>query len=226
MFGFGKKKQQKSQAAHNTNRSDWDMVLDELFLEIVHQWANGLAVISQSGQAVSTSGFGGLKFRIKDRLDTRVKVAIKDLRRNEFDRIFNLVESETQSSMEFHAVKNLGLPNNSLVYTIYGANDERALVVFGGTYRRSDLNKYQRKIETILARAPRGAVAEVMQAKEPTNKKAPPPLSVKLLPKAKEEHIKARLVWLEDQESLNSMQEAEKRLLQDYVVQNLKSKML
>lgn len=219
MFGWLKKKKNAGyHYRHHTNRQDWENSLNEIFDEVVSDWQNCLAVISNTTQNGVNDKIGSvserLTFRVKQGLDGSLQNAIRSLTAKEFNEIFAMEQRKKPDVSDCYMIKNMGLPNNSLVYLIEHTRSEKktkkAILVFGGPYLKKDLNKRLEMVSSILKRA-----GETITASSPKTKVniAPRPISLRQLQKASPEMIKDRLNYLEDLNKRTPEQERELSLI-------------
>ncbi|MBF0350723.1 MAG: hypothetical protein HQM11_06805 [SAR324 cluster bacterium] len=214
-----------SRFSHETSRQDWENLLNELFDLVVNSWKNGLAVISNTTQKGMEDPTGtvtiNLCYRLKEGLDPVLKQVISQFNRSEFERIFILGSKNKPDLSDCYSLKNLGLPNNTLVYLITQANSKsgerkKALLAFAGPCIKKDLEQKLLKATEIIGSSER--IREIAPAAS-----IPPALKPTQLRKVKPAQIKDRLNYLESKDVLNSMEQKEKQALEDFLMHMFKT---
>ncbi len=219
---------------HITSRTDWERVLDNLFVIAIQGWRCGLAVISNTTKNDSSDERGylinGLTFRMNRNIPDKLKQSLR-IRREQFEQIFELTEGKAPDFSDCYRVKNLGFPRNTLLFPIYGANGQKALLVFGGTFLKRELVMRLGKVDKVLlvgdksntvGADPNHRGFSFHKSSSPSTKKeeqpkAPPPISAKQVVQTPPEVVKARLLYLEDLPNRSVQQQCELERLDAYV---------
>ncbi len=223
MFGLFKKKTFWTHE-HTTEREDWENLMDELFSEVTGKSRNGLAVVSNTVKQGSDSKgtlIEKLSTRLKPNLDPEVHLMIHDLTRDNFNNIFQLAQK--QRGIDIYSIKNLGLPNNCLVFPVQSkvASKKKALLLFEGPFVQDRLVKTLKSIREILDHAIKRPVQKHDPVLTPSGE-IPPSISKRAIHKTDDEVIKARLTYLEDADSRTSAEKEEMKNLKQYVEQAMR----
>ena len=211
---------------HSVERTDWEFFLDDIFSDVIGNWRNGLGIISDTKKAnrddIAGIPFAGLTYRISEKISPQVAPAMK-LGRETFERIFELCRRKEPDFADCYYVKKLGLPNNSLVFPIVGPQKQRALIVFGGQHISRDLTLRLGKLNRLMKSNAQKSIAipEAPSYGEFTAS-VPDAISLKDLTRTSMDRVKARLLYLDDQESLSNQERAEFQRLNAYVHHKLK----
>ena len=151
MFGLFSKKSKLygSKFQHITSRGDWDVMNRQIFGEVVEKWNNGIALL--------TNNYGGQSnlpkpnVRIQPDLHDGVKQLIQALSNEQFNKIYHLARNAKPNNTDCYVIRNLGLPNNALVYLIEHTNHiNRTMVVFGGERMRGKLEEKLSLVSKLL----------------------------------------------------------------------------
>ncbi|MBF0287103.1 MAG: hypothetical protein HQM14_04735 [SAR324 cluster bacterium] len=217
MFGFGKKKKLR-RLAHATPRRDWEKVLDELFIKVVHFSDNGLAVISNTARTGEQDLYGKvssrLSFRIKDKLPAELKDSIRQFNLQQLAKMFAMRSQMESDEMDCYKIKNLGLPNNAVIYFIEQPDSKKALVVLSAPIIKKHLTQLIESIDDILE----GEEKIVKEVK----RKVPRSFSKFEFNKTKVELLKERLNYLEDLDNPTPKEQKEIEDLEDYIMRSMK----
>ncbi len=217
MFGFGKKKQLR-QFAHATRRKDWEKVLDELFLQVVHPSPNGLVVISNTARAgeqdLSGKVSSRLSFRMKDKLPSELRDNIRQFNLQQMAKMFAMRSQLAAPEMDCYKIKKLGLPDNAMIYFIEQPDNKKALVVLSSPIMKKELIRLVESIDHILG-------SEERQIKE-VKQKIPRSFSKFEFNRTKIELLKERLNYLEDLDNPTEKEQQEIDDLEDYIMRSMK----
>lgn len=139
---------------HQTHREDWDQVNRELFAEVIEKWpVNAIALISNSN--MGRSDLQAPFIRLQPEVDTELRKLVIAFSNDHFQKIFELAKDKYPDISDCYRVRNLGLPNNALVYLIEHFNGHpRTMLVFGGTRLRGKLEQRLEVVNHILSNLP------------------------------------------------------------------------
>lgn len=217
MFGFGKQElamitRPRSMHSlygenyqHQTNREDWDQLNRELFSEIIEKWpVNAVALISNTnlGQTQLASPF----IRLQPDVDREIRSLVIGFTNDHFAKIFELAKDKYPDLADCYRVRNLGLPNNALVFLIEHYNGQhRTMLVFGGTRLKGKLEQRLDVVNQILANEPLTPKKRVESDDEPEPRKphgpeGPPGFTLtnmRSILSASENQLLEREEWLE-----------------------------
>ncbi len=213
MFGLKKKKQYSYSYEHSTKRNDWENALEELLVEVVCPARCGVAIISNTSKTSSDDAvgenFGKLNFRIKNQLPPALSKQIRSLSTQQFAQIFAAQDKLKPVIFDCYKMKNLGLPNNTLVYFIE-QNHKKALVVFAPPILQRELIRLVQRISDILKR-PEKVIKEV---------KTPVPgyIPVHQYATTNLKLLKDRLNYLDGREHLNPRELLEIQDLEKFII--------
>ena len=221
MLGFFKKKSlYGANYPHLTQRTDWDALSDQLFDQVIQPFKSGLAVLSFQGDLSSQ-----ISSRIKPSIPEELRDFIRQFSVEHFRNIFSLAAQQEPEVSDCYVTRNLGLPNNSLVFLIESQaskNKEpaRILLVFGSPYIKQDLDRHLGLVSQYLKSSPAAQTESTLQ--EPVSKPSETTfmstaLSKRQLPKTKPDVIKARLNYLESLEQRSQKQSKEMAMLEEYL---------
>lgn len=212
------KKTNRQKLAHSTKRKDWEKVLDELFLQVIHASSNGLAVISNTArngeQDIRGHVSSKLTFRIGNSVPNDLKDAIRQLNLQGMANMYAKRPKVAPNETDCYKLKNLGLPNNVLTYFIEQPDNKKALVVFSSPIMQKELAKLVKAIDQTL----RGEEKQAHKVEH----KAPQSFSKFQFQKTSIDLLKKRLNYLEDLDTLSSKEQQELEDLEDYVMRSLK----
>ncbi|MBF0288402.1 MAG: hypothetical protein HQM14_11335 [SAR324 cluster bacterium] len=216
MFGFKKKVQYSSSYEHSTQRNDWENVLDELFIEVIHSARCGVAIISNTTKTRSDDvvgeSFGKLNFRIRNDLPDSLSEKIRSLGPKQFSKIFAAQDKLKPVIFDCYKIKNLGLPNNTLVYFIE-KNNKRALLVFAPPILQRELVRLVQKISDVLKRN-----EKIVKR---TSIAPPRYIPVHQYATTNIKQLKDRLNYLDGREHLNPREVLEIQDLEKFIITNM-----
>ncbi len=135
---------------HDTARNDWDALNRELFNVVIEKWSsNGIALITNSLQ--DRCPLPTLHVRVRSGLAQDVAQVVVALRPAQFDEIFARAAQKRPDVSDCYTIRNLGLPDKSVVYLIeHQDKARRSLLVFGGTRLRGQLERRLQPVNEIL----------------------------------------------------------------------------
>jgi len=135
---------------HITDRDDWDQLNRELFEDIIEKWsANGVALISNA--AGGKAPLEKLHVRTGPEVPRDVAGVIWGFTRDSFDAIFARAAERVPEVSDCYRIRNLGLPNNSLVFLIeHRDKARRTMLVFGGPRLRGQLERNLERVSELL----------------------------------------------------------------------------
>ena len=139
---------------HQTHREDWDALNRELFAEVIEKWPiNAVALISNSN--LGSTSLSSPFIRLQPEVDPELRKRVIAFTNEYFQKIFELAKDKYPDVADCYRVRNLGLPNNALVYLIEHFNGQyRTMLVFGGTRLRGKLEQRLEVVNQILANEP------------------------------------------------------------------------
>jgi hypothetical protein len=138
--------------AQSTQRTDWDSLVDELYVSVISGAPFGVGVAAKHKGLLGTS----LKLRLNQRFSNQqVPLFIrKRFQMAQLDRLFQGPPGlERDSSGAYKVVgDDLGLPRNCLLYCFENASDKnlRGVLLFGGERLEGQLEKRLQAAEGIL----------------------------------------------------------------------------
>ena len=193
---------------HQTNREDWDQLNRELFAEIIEKWPkNAIALISNTnlGNANLSSPF----VRLQPEVERDVRSLVISFSNDQFAKLFELAKDKYPDVADCYSVRNLGLPNNALVFLIEHYNGlHRTMLVFGGERLKGKLEQRLDAVSQILANEPlipgqpAGGEPEAAPRKSaPRGPQEPPGFTLtnmRAIGNAGEDQLVAREQWLEE----------------------------
>jgi len=139
---------------HQTDREDWDLVNRELYAEVIEGWpTNALALISNTN--LGNSDLRVPYMRIQPEIDPEIRKLITLFTNEHFAKIFEMAKDKYPDIADCYKVKNLGLPNNALVYLIeHRGKPYRSMLVFGGERLKGKLEARLEVVNSILSNVP------------------------------------------------------------------------
>ena len=207
---------QSSNYEHSTKRADWEYLLDELFLRVIHSSKVGVAVISntaKSNEGDLTGEFASqLNFRIENDQPTAVKEDIRQLSFRQFEQIFAVREKMKPAFFDCYRVKKPALLNNTLIYFVEQGY-KKAILVFSLPLSHRLLSKYVKTISNILSAPEKTKLA----AKGPT----PRSFSVHQFSTTKLHLLRERLDYLESLDILSAKETREMRALEEFLLREM-----
>ncbi len=221
MFGlFKKKKSLKSEVySHTTQRKDWEKVLDELFIKVIHPSQNGLAVISNTSKTNERDTVGNvtarLTLRIKEALPGNVKTSIRKVTLQQFAKMFALRSQHSPASYDCYKIKHVGLPNNALIYFIEQSK-RKAILVFSSPILQRELQHLAEATSEILKSGEHAVVDD-------TPLKVPSAIARHQFARTDLKILKERLTYLEDLDDPSPKEQKEREDLEDFVIRHMKS---
>ena len=191
---------------HQTDREDWDAMNRELFAEVIEGWpANAIALISNTN--LGNSGLRAPYIRLQSEIPPEIRSLVTEFSNDHLRKIFELAQDKTPDVADCYKVRNLGLPNNALVYLIeHRTKPWRSMLVFGGERLKGKLEARLQVVNAILnnlplkpdsAPAKPGAAPD---AADPAGSKEPPGFSftnMRSISSADDDQLVAREEWLE-----------------------------
>lgn len=140
---------------HITDRDDWDNLNFELYREVIESWpSNGLALLSNSREG--NTHLRRPHLRMGRDVDGAVRDMIERFTNDHLVEIFRRAADKMPDVSDCYVVRNLGLPNNALVYLVeHRKGGHRTLLVFGGARLRGRLESRCARIADILGREAR-----------------------------------------------------------------------
>ena len=229
MLGWLRKKSRSygERYLHESDRTDWDRVNAELYTQVIQDWANGVALISNTYDG--RNDLVGPYVRLAPVIDPAIREELRGFTNAQFDRIFQLVERRKPAVADCFRVKKLGLPNKSLVYAVqHSQGPQRTLLVLGGERLKGRLEERLVRVNEILGResepGPAAAPMADGDAGEPAAAPSgaspggePPPLgSPRAVAKAASEQLSRREEYLDARrETLAYNQRIELERIQD-----------
>lgn len=142
---------------HTTTRTDWDVMVGELFDQVIHGCPYGIATVTKR----KVVRWHRLVIRINDLFEP-IEAALfvrRELRVAHFDTIFKATDGmERHERYDLYKITDarLGLPLNSLVYGIQHAEkpELRCLLVFGGERLEGHMERSLELVQKILTATP------------------------------------------------------------------------
>jgi hypothetical protein len=121
---------------------------------VIEKWpANAIALISNSN--LGHMNLPSPYVRLQAAAEPEVRRAVLSFTIEDFARIFELAKDKYPDVADCYRVRNLGLPNNALVYLIEHYNGApRTMLVFGGTRLKGKLEQKLRVVNDILSNEP------------------------------------------------------------------------
>jgi len=174
MFGFGGKKKKESQQGQlnflRTNSADIDSVAGEIYRRVVDNCLFCLGVVSTEKGMLGQ----GVKYRMNQEFSAPAAVDYvrRKLKPAQFGNLFGGISGMAQiRGMNLYRVQNpdSGLPVNSVIALIEGANSNaRAIVIFGGERLEGKLESKLSILESVLGKNESVRQAEVQKAQGPS----------------------------------------------------------
>ncbi len=229
MFGWLRKKSRSygERYLHESDRTDWDRLNAELYTQVIQDWVNGVALISNTYEG--RSDLAGPYVRLAPAIDPAIREELRGFTNTQFNRIFQLVERRKPAVADCFRVKRLGLPNKSLVYAVqHSRGPQRTLLVLGGERLKGRLEERLVRVNDILGRdsepeppaAPKAGGDPVESAAAPSGESPggePPPLAnPRVIAKETSEQLSRREEYLDDRrDTLAYNQRIELERIQD-----------
>lgn len=218
MFGFGKK-EIKQNYYHETTRIDWEQMLDELFVQVIHPSKNGVALISNTMRKdpndLSGTATPNLSFRMDNQASASLKECIRQFDFQDFSNLFAHQAKMKPYLYDCYRVRNLGLPNNVLVYFVE-FREKKAILLFAPPVIRGELMKRVEKISSVICKE--------TEIKRNPSQVIPRSFAPHEFVKAKFQQLKDRLNYLEDLEKKSVREMREIASLEEYVMKQLREK--
>jgi hypothetical protein len=191
---------------HQTDREDWDVVNRELFAEVIEGWpTNAIALISNTN--LGNSDLRVPYMRLQPEISTEVRHLVIAFTNEHFGKIFEMAKDKYPDVADCYRVRNLGLPNNALVYLIeHHTKPYRSMLVFGGERLKGKLEARLEVVNSILSNMPLKPDAtpakpgEASKAPAAADSKEPPGFSftnMRSILSADDDQLVAREEWLE-----------------------------
>ncbi|MBF0276464.1 MAG: hypothetical protein HQM13_01675 [SAR324 cluster bacterium] len=197
---------------HSTKRTDWESVLDELFLQVIHASKMGLAVISNTSRADEKDSSGIASSQLTYRIDKEQKKELKEaarmLEKEHFERLFSTRDKMKPVVFDCYRVKNPAFLRSTLIYFIE-KDSKKAILLFALPLVQTHLYRFVKIISSILSR-PEKRVKKVKG-------KAPQSFSVHQFSTIKFELLKERLNYLDGLDHLSNKEIKEMEALEDFV---------
>ena len=191
---------------HQTDREDWDVMNRELFAEVIAGWpTNAIALISNTN--LGNSDLRVPYMRLQPEIPAEIRALVTEFTNEHFRKIFELAQDKHPDVADCYKVRNLGLPNNALVYLIeHRTKPYRSMLVFGGERLKGKLEARLEGVNSILSNEPLkpdatpAETGEAAGAAAPAGSKEPPGFSftnMRSILSADEDQLVAREEWLE-----------------------------
>jgi hypothetical protein len=192
---------------HQTDREDWDLVNRELYAEVIESWpTNAIALVSNTN--LGNSDLRVPYMRLQPEVPVDVRKVVIAFSNEHFGKIFEMAKDKYPDICDCYRVRNLGLPNNALVYLIeHRARPWRSMLVFGGSRLKGRLEERLGVVNSILSNVPlkpEPAAAKSGDAARPAHPGShePPGFSftnMRSILNANDDQLLAREEWLEEQ---------------------------
>jgi len=118
---------------HEVMRKDWENVLDDLFRNIIASSVKGIAIICntsrQNNDDIEGSVQKELIYHIKQKRVDDVRIPLKKLNSDHFEKIFKNYFGGTQKGQDFYRIKNV-LLTEIMVYPLLQGKTKKGLLVF------------------------------------------------------------------------------------------------
>jgi len=191
---------------HQTDREDWDVMNRELFAEVIEGWpTNAIALISNTN--LGDSDLRVPYMRLQPEVPAEIRALVTAFTNEHFGKIFELAQDKHPDVADCYKVRNLGLPNNALVYLIeHRAKPYRSMLVFGGERLKGKLEARLEVVNSILSNMPLkpdstpAKPGESPDSAAPAGSNEPPGFSftnMRSISSAGDDQLVAREEWLE-----------------------------
>ena len=138
---------------HEVMRKDWENVLDDLFRNIIASSVKGIAIICNTNRQKNDDVEGSVQkeliYHIKQKRADEVRVPLKKLNSDQFEKIFKNYFEGTQKGQDFYRIKNV-LLTEIMVYPLLQGESKKGLLVFDYPISESNSSKILRKIKDFV----------------------------------------------------------------------------
>ena len=118
---------------HEVMRKDWENVLDDLFRNIIASSVKGIAIICNTTRQNDDDAEGSVQkeliYHIKQKRVDEVRIPLKKLNSDQFEKIFKNYFEGTQKGQDFYRIKNV-LLTEIMVYPLLQGESKKGLLVF------------------------------------------------------------------------------------------------
>ena len=138
---------------HEVIRKDWENVLDDLFRNIISNSVKGIAIICNTTRASEGDTEGSIQdeliYHIKQKKADEVRIPLKKLNSDQFEKIFKNYFEGTQKGQDFYRIKNV-LSTEIMVYPLLQGKTKKGLLVFDYPVSESNSVNILKTIKNIL----------------------------------------------------------------------------
>ena len=135
---------------HEVMRKDWENVLDDLFRKIIASTVKGIAIICNTSRQNNDDAEGSIQkeliYHIKQKRADEVRIPLKKLNSDQFEKIFKNYFEGTQKGQDFYRIKNV-LSTEIMVYPLLQGKTKKGLLVFDYPISESNSIKVLRTIK-------------------------------------------------------------------------------
>jgi len=118
---------------HEVKRNDWENVMDDLFRNIISSSVKGIAIICNTSRQNDDDPEGSIQqeliYHIKQKRADEVRIPLKKLNSDHFEKIFKSYFEGTQKGQDFYRIKNI-LLTEIMVYPLLHGKSKKGLLVF------------------------------------------------------------------------------------------------
>jgi len=152
-MGFFSKNKIYDSHPHEVMRKDWENVIDDLFRNIIANSVKGIAVICNTTRKNPEDSEGFVQkeiiYHIKQKRVDEVRIPLKKLNSDQFEKIFKNYFEGTQKGQDFYRIKNI-LSNEIMVYPLLSGETKKGLLVFDYPISESNSSHILKTIKDIL----------------------------------------------------------------------------
>ena len=138
---------------HEVIRKDWENVLEDLFRNIIANSVKGIAIICNTSRQNDGDSEGVIQdeliYHIKQKRADEVRIPLKKLNSDQFEKIFKNFFEGTQKGQDFYRIKNI-LSKEIMVYPLMQGEVKKGLLVFDYPISESNSVNILKTIKNIL----------------------------------------------------------------------------
>lgn len=118
---------------HEVMRNDWENVIEDLFRNIIANSVKGIAIICNTSRKSDDDVEGSIQeeliYHIKQKRADEVRIPLKKLNSDQFEKIFKNYFEGSQKGQDFYRIKNI-LLTEIMVYPLLNGKAKKGLLVF------------------------------------------------------------------------------------------------
>ena len=138
---------------HEVIRKDWENVLDDIFRNVIANSVKGIAIICNTSRQNDDDVEGLIQqeliYHIKQKRADEVRIPLKKLNSEQFEKIFKNYFEGTQKGQDFYRIKNI-LLTEIMVYPLIKGKTKKSLLVFDYPISESNSINILKTIKNIV----------------------------------------------------------------------------